>query len=282
MSERITARAAKVSHNGRGAKNGLGDGFRFDALERRVLFAAGPTIAAPGSTVSGATLGEWAARYQQWACSFPNSESPVTDTSGQYADLGQDGPTYFLAGTWLGGEPVSRKQVHVPSGANIFFPIANVFWVQLPEDPPTTVAERRGILDDFLDSSNQDIAVTIDGEPVANPLHYREVDPFTNTGFDITLPADNVFVLFGATPAQAPAGTYPGSVVDGYYLMLTDMPNGNHTLHWSAPGLGQDITYQIQVVGEPLRADSSTQGIFGDDRIGDNGQAMDEPIELLV
>jgi len=270
-----------------------------DALEGRLFFAAGPTIAAPHSTVDGATLGEWSARWHQWALSFPNSQSPVTDTTGKNADLGQSGPVYFLAGTFLGGEPTVRTQVRIPAGKDIFFPIGNVFWVQLPEDPPTTIQERRDILNDFLTSSNEGITVSIDGTAVANPLQYHEVDPFTN-GFNVTLPDENVFRLFGATAEQAPAGNYPGSVADGYYLMLTNVPNGNHTLRWSAPGLGQDITYQFQVVGRPARSvdtrdrasitiNDATQGIhdmnealFGDERFDGPFASVGEPTEVLV
>jgi hypothetical protein len=59
----------------------------------------------------------------------------------------------------------------------------------------------------------------------------------------VTMPDGNVFGIA--------AGTYGPMVTDGYYLMLTPLPAGEHTIHFTA-GLGDavpmDVTYHLTVL----------------------------------
>ncbi len=226
-----------------------------DTLERRMLFAGDVTIAAPHSTVAGKTIGEWTAGWWQWALSIPVGQNPVLDTTGANANVGQSGPVFYLAGSF--GGPVTRTQVHVPAKTNILIPLANTTWIQLPTDPPMTIAERRQASAALIDTAT-DLFATIDGQPVQNLFAHREVDPFVN-GYSITMPDDNVF---GGPPA-VPGGTYTGCTADGYYLMLTDIPNGNHTLHVGSQSFNQDVTYQLQVVGKPTRTSANSGAASG-------------------
>src|SRR5687768_9033242 len=64
------------------------------------------------------TYNDWTAKWWQWALSIPSSVNPAGDTTGQYCDQKQDGPVWFLAGTF--GGPAERTCT-IPEGKAIFF-----------------------------------------------------------------------------------------------------------------------------------------------------------------
>jgi hypothetical protein len=106
-----------------------------------MLFAgliAGAAIAPPSAhaqdspTVLGKTIGEWSVEWWKWALAIPTSENPMLDPTGANCHLGQQGPVWFLAGVWGGG--TAERSCSVPTGKYIFFSIANVIWIQTPED----------------------------------------------------------------------------------------------------------------------------------------------------
>ncbi|MBT2402515.1 MULTISPECIES: hypothetical protein [unclassified Streptomyces] len=66
--------------------------------------------------------GRLAARWWQWALSAPEDRSPVSDTTGRYADWRQPEDLWFLAGTY-GGRVVRR--CGIPAGRPVFFPVLN-------------------------------------------------------------------------------------------------------------------------------------------------------------
>src|SRR5262245_10175900 len=66
----------------------------------RVASAApNPTVVPPNSRPYGASYSQWTAAWEQWAYGAPASMNPVTDTTGEFAAVGQHGPVWFLAGT---------------------------------------------------------------------------------------------------------------------------------------------------------------------------------------
>ncbi|AYV29294.1 hypothetical protein HET69_34505 [Streptomyces sp. CJ_13] len=73
--------------------------------------------------------GRLAARWWQWALSAPEDRSPVSDTTGRYADWRQPQDVWFLAGTY-GGRVVRRCPI--PSGVPVFFPVLNTQAVAVP------------------------------------------------------------------------------------------------------------------------------------------------------
>ena len=91
----------------------------------------------------------------------------------------------------------------------------------------------------------QTMDVSIDGKAVAQIRNYRAVSP---GGFSVTLPEGNVLEGFGL---PTPAGTYAPQVADGYWLMLTPLAAGKHTiqLHVVNPSFVLDyvIVYHITV-----------------------------------
>ena len=58
------------------------------------------------SKLYGLTYGEWSAKWWQWVHSIPAENNPITDTTGIECARGQNGPVWFLVGTY--GGPVER------------------------------------------------------------------------------------------------------------------------------------------------------------------------------
>src|ERR1051325_2933921 len=83
-----------------------------------------PGILPPGSSAYGHSYGEWAALWWQWVLAIPADENPLTDTTGEFCDVGQAGPVWFLAGTF--GSSVERSCT-IPAGKAIFVPVHN--WI---------------------------------------------------------------------------------------------------------------------------------------------------------
>ena len=57
--------------------------------------------------VDGRFYSQWTTAWWQWATAFAPDENPILDPDGTFADQGQSGPMYFLAGTF-GGDPGPR------------------------------------------------------------------------------------------------------------------------------------------------------------------------------
>ena len=193
----------------------------------------------------GKTYGEWTAAYWQWALGIPLANNPwANDPTGEFAGVGQSGPVWFLGGTL--GDSVTRMFT-MPPGKGIFMPVSQ--WIfgsavfdcepsnpGVPCDVPTLRAAAANAA-----SGTFRIVVSIDGTLVSNPFRYRAVSP---SSFSVTLPADNVVGL--------PAGTYAPHVSDGYYLMLSPLAVGLHTIHvhvesTTSGGFAYDIAYFIIV-----------------------------------
>src|SRR5258706_15099654 len=69
--------------------------------------------------VAGMTQSELTQRWWQWAASFQYADSPVSDSTGERCGAGQEGPVWFLAGTY--GSAPARRTRHIPAGKDPFF-----------------------------------------------------------------------------------------------------------------------------------------------------------------
>ena len=191
---------------------------------------ANPGVSPPGSHPRGATYGEWSARWWQWALRQPSDSNPLVDSTGQFCGVDQVEKVWFLAATLEGGTAV--RNCTIKTGTMLFFPVANSFC-----SADGTAAEMQACAAAILDSAT-DVSADIDGVPIANLTTYRATSPI----FDITLPDDNVF--------GAPPGIYTPSAADGYYLALTPLPPGEHTVHVHArfgTASPTDVTYHLTV-----------------------------------
>jgi hypothetical protein len=209
-----------------------------------------PTIRPPNSNPYGKSYGEWGGLWWQWALSIPADINPVADTTGEFAAVGQSGPVWFLAGTF-GGE--ANRTVTVPAGKGLFFPIYNQVWVNLPElgdNPwsPEQEAFARDLVASLVDSATA-LSAAIDGRAVENITAYRSPTP-EGGAYMVDFPEGDVWGL--TTVYGLPPGSYGPSVSDGYYLMLTPLSAGKHTIQIAAAdstGFSLDVTYNLTVVG---------------------------------
>lgn len=188
----------------------------------------------PTSKPHGASYSEWSARWWQWALRMPINHHPLTDTAD--ASEGQEGNVWFLGGAFSSVGPIERH-ITVPPCTSLFFPIVNQAFVAFPGDP-TDVDLLRSIIRDIMDSA-AGLSVEIDGRPIQHLDRFR----FESVVFGTDFPEVNMFGI--------PAGHYSPAVDDGYYLMLTPLSHGIHTLHFTATlpamGLTLDVTYYITV-----------------------------------
>lgn len=203
-------------------------------------------IRPPDKKTFGKTYGQWAAAWQQWAFSIPAAQSPFLDETGEFAGAGQSGPVWFLAGNF-GGETV--RNITVPPGKSLFFPVVNSFFIRTEPNEPTDIAGIRAILQGFLPPT---YSCEIDGRGVVDLADYYTESPL----FQETLFADN---LFGLEP-----GVYGPAMTLGYYLMVKPLRPGTHTIHFSGfhpngPGeeddFSLDVTYNITVVSDDENED---------------------------
>jgi hypothetical protein len=186
----------------------------------------------------GLTYQQWQARWQQWAISIPATSTHPFFPGGNVLQA-QTGNVWFLAGV-VGG--VEVRSVAIPAGTALFFPIVNVECSTL-EPPPfhgTDHASLSSCANGHVDQTSG-LAATIDGRPVQQISSYRGESPEFS---------------FGPTPDPNVLGVEPGltgnSVDVGFYLLLTPLPVGKHTIHFAATsdefGVSIDTTYNIAVM----------------------------------
>lgn len=220
-----------------------------------------PTMTRAEATaqVLGATIGEWSARWWQWALMIPADRNPTTDPDGAFCAEAQKGPVWFLAG-WSGELPVGgvQRTCTVPKGRSIFFPIFNYVWVQTSFDLTTNTEDDyrqcvsatppNGLgCGDWIPTAAGDLEATLDGVPIVfdfrTPI-VRAQSPM----FMVRWPSGNIW---GLDPALETCDKCGQSVSDGFWVMLPPLSPGIHTL-WFRAGDGagadwQNVTYHLNV-----------------------------------
>ena len=207
--------------------------------------AGNPGVAPPQSDPHGQSYGAWSDEWWEWALSIPLDSNPVADLTGEDGALGQSGSVWFLAGVGFGVGPTVERSLTVPAGKALFFPLVNYVWINTPEygDPewsPEQEAFARDYIGDAIDTA-YDLTCQVDGRELKNLEAYRCQTPEGGAEM-VTLPEGNIFGV--------EAGTYGPMVTDGYYLMLTPLTPGSHTIHFTAGLAGNppmDVTYHLTV-----------------------------------
>ena len=194
---------------------------------------------------TGRLNSEWAEGWYLWWDLIPVSINPSFDSTGAHCNLNQTRPVFFLAGDGtFSGAPVTRTCT-VPS-VPLFLPMltAECSNVEAPPSFGGTDAARlqcaRSLIDGIAPIT---VVVTIDGQAVPALRDYRVASP----PFRFTTPAhDNVLGLEGVTSGK--------SATDGYWIMLSALRPGTHTVHFEAAlsagpfaGLTQNVTYHLMV-----------------------------------
>lgn len=245
--------------------------FRHSSLQQAVLVGLGlfawaaaeaqaTVLLSPGATIAGSSQASLSQQWWNWAASFSPSASPVTDTTGAYASLGDRGSIFFFSGSGT-SDPIVRN-VTVRNHQTLFFPVITVvsgYTDQQIADFGLTPADIRAEAIDLLGNVSG-LFLKLDGSDLALPAGTANLLAFRQPTdqFDLTLPSDDNF--FGGPAAGAPAGTYR-AFSDGYWFGLAPLAIGSYELHFggrsdpTGPFAGsnftQDITYRITAVPEP-------------------------------
>jgi hypothetical protein len=201
-------------------------------------------IVATNAVIEGRTYHEWTAAWWQWIVSFAPDINPAFDTTGEYADEGQTGAVYFLAGTF-GGE--ATRTITVPYGKYFLLPVVTSEWDTTPGIPnplnlpdPLSVHDLRRIT--HYQTNGATGSCWINGVRVANLSKYRARSPVFSMNFDPEF----------QEAAEYPAAYVRTAVSDGYWLILKPLPVGRHTIRFKAQnnesGFRLDVTYNITII----------------------------------
>ncbi|MDX1935432.1 MAG: hypothetical protein SFU56_22760 [Capsulimonadales bacterium] len=220
-----------------------------------------PRVLPPGSIVEGKSLSKWADLWWKRIYETPAAINPLLDTTGQFGGVGQKGPVFFLYGTFGG---VVERTVTVKGEKYLFFPIINFENDPYPFGDPNapyldwTVAFLRAgakaniDMTNYLDATVDGVPVTClrytNGKPVCSLFDHRER---TKKPFTYTLPGnfEDIATFFG-DPRFTGQEIGP-AVSDGYWLMLTPLRRGWHTITFAATtsfGFDLRVSYRIHVV----------------------------------
>ena len=190
----------------------------------------------PDALVGDASLGEWYARWWQWAISYPVEVQPRSE--GQ-CGFGQSGPVFFLPARFTRGieGPVTCI---VPADTSLFVPLHGVecSTVEPPpffgRDEAALRACAEGMMTDFFD----DLSLTVNGQELLTSERPLVTTPL----FTFNFPENNVFGV--------PAGV-AASVASGYNVMLMPLPDGVYELTMSGTGgEGQQMQVAYRVIVE--------------------------------
>lgn len=180
---------------------------------------------------SGASYGELAARWWEWAFSIPAAQNPILDTTGENCAQDQTGNAWFLAGTFGSAE---TRTCTIPAGKSIFLPLFNVVsFGPLPGETTNTLRQQAADFVNLVTGLN----CTLDGKPCAKDLFaFRAQSPI----FEAIVPADGL----------VDPNFYDPMVADGYWLLFDPLKAGSHMLVFGAEtsiGFSPSVTYHLTV-----------------------------------
>jgi hypothetical protein len=214
------------------------------------VMADSPLLFPDQQVLYGTRMSEWSAQWWQFVMSFPKSESPLSDESGDRCTIGQRGPVWFLMGT-SGG--TATRNCTIPDGKALFFPLLNLADIG---DATYTVRQLREELDPCMDNVTQ-LSLMIDGKEVVN-FDKRNKFRVKSVAFDLYTPPYTYIDPKTDKSVTVDAANYSPVVDDGYYVMLKPLSTGLHTLQFSGTrtgciltngeGFSLNVTYHINVV----------------------------------
>jgi hypothetical protein len=194
------------------------------------------TIDDPNAIVDGKSIAQWTQDWWTWALQSPADKNALDDTTGQYANVGNDQPgVFFIAGT-TGGD--ATRTFTVPHGEALLLPMLNTFDTLDPKDTETQ------LVNDFLASVTH-LSAKIDGKAIGNLGQYLEAP---SDFFSMGRVRPHTF----ATEIGAPIGAeLTPTLVGGYYLMIEGLSPGQHTLEFGGStntGFSTHVVDHITVV----------------------------------
>jgi hypothetical protein len=201
-------------------------------------------------------------KFWEWVLAIPFSQNPILDSNGADCAINQSGPVWFLAGAGgsLYGQPVIRHCT-IPEDVKIFFPVVNTENDYPCPDPNFQPAPHQS-LQDFLINGNSiagslyfsgprqffdsvdTVKASVDGTELQNVRDYRATSSLFQFTGDLSLSGPQFDPCITGSKQQA--------ISDGYWLMLSPLSPGQHTVHFFAAIGGvtlQDVTYYLTVAG---------------------------------
>jgi len=183
--------------------------------------------------VGGASLGEWYARWWQWAISFPIEVQPTSE--GQ-CGFGQSGPVFFLPAYFAPGIEGPVMCI-VPAGMALFVPFHGAECSTV-EPPPFFGRDEEALraCAEGLTGLPGDLSLTVNGQELLT----SELPPITTPLFTLNFPENNVFGVSAGIAA---------SVASGYEVMLAPLPAGEYEVTVSGPGgEGHQMQFAYRVI----------------------------------
>src|SRR5918992_1303541 len=182
-----------------------------------------PLIFSTSSNPYGKSYAEWSTVWWQWLLSIPKEKSPAGDQTGANCGTSQEGPIWFLAGTFGGA---AERTCTIPSGKAIMFSPINseCSYSEYPDEK--TESDLLECAKTFQDQTTY-AEVTINGTMIEDLDRFRIQSPL----FNVIFPENNVFGI-SAGPTQA--------VSDGIWIILKPLPPGEHKIGFK--GTSVDFT----------------------------------------
>jgi hypothetical protein len=185
-----------------------------------------------------------------WALSMPVNRHPLYDTA-QISE-GQSGNVWFL-GTSFGDNQKVAHSWTIPNNKYLFVPIFNVQTSTLCGNGDTE-DELRAVANYYINNRIdwKTAFIKIDGVPIelGDGSSFKIESPLYHFG---PLPKNNVLLSDGEINAQE--GATSAAVACGYYLMLSPLSVGAHTIEiytectWPLTRIIQDATLYIDISG---------------------------------
>jgi hypothetical protein len=163
----------------------------------------------------GLTYGEWTAKWWKWAYSIPKNVNPSYDDSGRFCSEGQNGPVWFLTGSYK--HHVDRY-CNIPAGKSILFPILNSE-CSIAEFPYLKSEQDLCKCAKEMQDSVIREHVFVDGVSIKDLDKSRVQSPL----FCFTLGTNNILGL----PSQTTQ-----AISDGNWVFLKLLPVGKHTIYF--------------------------------------------------
>jgi len=153
----------------------------------------------------GFTLGEWTAKWWQWIITIPKVNNPGNDLIGEHCGINQEGPVWFLAGTFENIQKAERNCI-IPKEKAILIPVINTekSYIEFPELKDESALRTRA--KEAIDRVTKKICI-INGEEIQDLHNFRIQSPL----FDLTYPQDNIYDL---KPNKTQA------VSDGFWVLF--------------------------------------------------------------
>ena len=119
---------------------------------------------------NGLTYDNWTAKWWQWALSIPQDVNPIGDTTGKYCGQDQEGPVWFLVGTFGGA---AERTCEIPEGKAILIPLLTTECNYLENPELKTESELRTCAKQGQDAGSRTLAAAVDGTQLKNLENYR-------------------------------------------------------------------------------------------------------------